>query len=117
MQYFLSGLPGLSSIQMFFDTSRTGFTIHKPRFWKSLTLPPKAQPHPALLNVMYLIACHHSGDSLLAPHQDVFLERTRKHLESSLKNRDRLLNFLSASTLLAYYFLKTGRFLEASYQV
>ncbi|KAG8902334.1 hypothetical protein FRB99_004617 [Tulasnella sp. 403] len=86
-------------VEVFLETSRTGFTIHKPRFFKSLNLPPKYQPHPALLNAMYLIACHHSNDPLLTPHQDVFLKRVR------------------ASTLLAYYFLKSGRFLEAAYQI
>lgn len=104
-------------IKVFFDTSRTGYTVHKPRFFKSLNLPPKYRPHPCLLNVMFLIACHHSQDPLLTGHQEVFLVRSRKHLQTSLKNRDRLLHFLSASTLLSYYFLKSGRFLEASYQI
>ncbi|KAG8930482.1 hypothetical protein FRC01_002711 [Tulasnella sp. 417] len=89
-------------IKIFFDTSRTGYTVHKPRFFKSLNLPPKTQPHPY---------------PLLTVHQEVFLARSRKHLQASLKNRDRLLHFLSASTLLSYYFLKSGRFLEASYQI
>lgn len=111
------GFPYAFRIKIFFETSRTGYTVHKPRFFKSLNLPPKYRPHPCLLNVIFLIACHHSQDPLLTVHQEVFLARSRKHLQASLKNRDRLLHFLSGSTLLGYYFLKSGRFLEASYQV
>ncbi|KAG8846089.1 hypothetical protein FRB96_002068 [Tulasnella sp. 330] len=86
-------------------------------FLKSMSLPPKYQPHPALLNVISLVACHHSNDPMLMPYQELFLERTRHHLEESLKNKDRLLNFLSASSVLAYYYLRVGRFLEAAYQI
>ncbi|KAG8997161.1 hypothetical protein FRB93_000447 [Tulasnella sp. JGI-2019a] len=107
----------MCSICIFFEKSRCGFTVHRPRFLKSLSLPPKYQPHPALLNVISLIACHHSNDPLLLPHQETFLEQTRRHLESSLMEKDRLLNFLTASALLAYYFLRVGRFLEAAYQI
>ena len=102
---------------MFFDTVRAGYAIDKERFFSSLRKPAKLQPHPALLNVMYLIACHHSDNDLLVPHQDVFLHRTRSHLQVALENRDRILHFLSASGLLSYWYLKHARFLEAYHEV
>ena len=110
-------IPSPLRVDLFFEKSRSGFRVHRGRFTKSLTLPPKSQPHPGLLYVIYVIACRFSENPLLTCHESTFLARARVHLAQSLAKKDRLVHFLAGSTLLAYYLLISGRFLEGAHEV
>ncbi|KDQ18702.1 hypothetical protein BOTBODRAFT_42304 [Botryobasidium botryosum FD-172 SS1] len=89
------------------------FELYVPRFIESLSLPPGQGPHPALLNVIYALACHFSPSSILSPHEPFFISRTLKALSQSLCHADRLLHFIVASALLARYYAFKGRLLES----
>ncbi|KAG8928767.1 hypothetical protein FRC02_006476 [Tulasnella sp. 418] len=106
-------------IHIFFDraTPKSGFRLNQERFIQSLKAERELQPHPALLNVIYLLACYFSEIPALTRHQQVFMTRTRHYMGKSLAQKDRLINFVAASTLLAYYLLRVGRFLECAHEI
>ncbi|KAG9001585.1 accessory factor associated with RNA polymerase II [Tulasnella sp. JGI-2019a] len=91
------------------------FEVHTPRFVASLALPPAQRPHPALLNAIYLLGSHFSKSPQLSQYEALFLTRTRRGINHALENADRLLDFLQASCLLAWYFFFKGRLLEGHY--
>ncbi|KDQ21869.1 hypothetical protein BOTBODRAFT_26276 [Botryobasidium botryosum FD-172 SS1] len=90
---------------------------HDPRpaeFYASLHDPnPEAGIHPALRNVIFLVACgYYPGPlTLLEP---VFLRRATFHLTQSLANADRLLDYVEAYALLAIYHIYKGRYFQGS---
>ncbi|KAG9006198.1 hypothetical protein FRB90_010019 [Tulasnella sp. 427] len=79
---------------------------------------PSEQPHPALLDSIYLFAC--SCTDILSPStslslvglEEHFLTRARKDMNDSLAWADRLLDYLKASNIIAAYLLRRGRHLE-----
>ncbi|KDQ08838.1 hypothetical protein BOTBODRAFT_555615 [Botryobasidium botryosum FD-172 SS1] len=87
--------------------------FHVKRFLDSLELPPEQGPHPALLNAMYLIACHFSTSRTLSGCETLFLSRVQKHLAQALAHSDRLFDFILAAGLLSRYYSFKGRLLEA----
>ncbi|KAG8927634.1 hypothetical protein FRC01_007141 [Tulasnella sp. 417] len=92
------------------------FEVHPDRFLQAVNSPdPSQRPHPALVNAIYLLGCHFAPKSTVSQYENIFLARTRKGINASLENADRLLNFLQASCLLAWYFFFKGRLLEGHY--
>ncbi|KAG9010222.1 hypothetical protein FRB90_007970 [Tulasnella sp. 427] len=92
------------------------FEVQPDRFLQAVNSPDSTQrPHPALVNAIYLLGCHFSPKSTVSQYEGIFLARTRKAINASLENADRLLNFLQASCLLAWYFFFKGRLLEGHY--
>ncbi|KAG8888812.1 hypothetical protein FRB98_006708 [Tulasnella sp. 332] len=91
------------------------FEVHIPRFVASLALPLNQRPHSALLNAIYLLGSHFSKNPQLSQYEALFLTRTRRGINHALENADRLLDFLQASCLLAWYFFFKGRLLEGHY--
>lgn len=92
------------------------FEVHPDRFLQAVNSPdPSQRPHPALVNAIYLLGCHFAPKSTVSQYESIFLARTRKGINASLENADRLLNFLQASCLLAWYFYFKGRLLEGHY--
>lgn len=92
-----------------------GFPGDISRFMHDVKLPssdPRSY-HPALLSVMYLIACSLSGGGYMATFEGVFLGRVRQELESSLAYADRLTHFMVASNVLGMYYARAGRLVEA----
>ena len=79
-----------------------------------MTLPPPQQPHPALLDAMYLMACYFSQPQYAAQEQH-FLQRALSGISSSLQDSDRLIQIVQASCLIAIYFFSRGRTLEGYY--
>lgn len=105
--------PRIYSLELFFQfRHHCQFELYIPRFIESLSLPPDQGPHPALLNIMYALACHFSPSSILSPHEPFFISRTIKALSHSLARADRLLHFIVASSLLARYYAFKGRLVE-----
>ncbi|KAG8967274.1 hypothetical protein FRC05_002120 [Tulasnella sp. 425] len=92
------------------------FEVHPERFLQAVNSPdPSQRPHPALVNAIYLLGCHFAPKTTVSQYENIFLSRTRKGINASLENADRLLNFLQASCLLAWYFFFKGRLLEGHY--
>lgn len=79
-----------------------------------MNLPAPQQPHPALLDAMYLIACYFSQPQYAAQEQH-FLRRALAGILSSLQDSDRLIQIVQASCLIAIYFFSRGRTLEGYY--
>ncbi|KAF8324138.1 hypothetical protein DL93DRAFT_100364 [Clavulina sp. PMI_390] len=79
-----------------------------------LPLPPDDPKsiHPALLNAIYLAACWIVGDELRS-WQDYFLAQTRRHLQQSLVEADRLIHFLWTTAILGSWYSLDGRMNEA----
>ncbi|GJE88002.1 C6 transcription factor domain-containing protein [Phanerochaete sordida] len=89
------------------------FDVHVDRFRASMSLPPAQQPHPALLDAMYLMACYFSQ---MPPAQEGhYLQRALTGISSSLQDSDRLIQIVQASCLIAIYFFSRGRTLEGYY--
>ncbi|KAF8309047.1 hypothetical protein DL93DRAFT_2170678 [Clavulina sp. PMI_390] len=90
------------------------FLIDLSRFGHSLPLPPSHPEsiHPCLLNACYLAACacNRGGLSPFIPH---FLDRTRHFLQQSLMYADRIPHFMWANIIMAAFFVKDRRMLEA----
>ncbi|KDQ21871.1 hypothetical protein BOTBODRAFT_215701 [Botryobasidium botryosum FD-172 SS1] len=88
---------------------------HDPRsseFYASLHDPdPATGPHPALRNVIFLLACVHDR-ARLSHLEPVFLRRTMYHLNHSLATVDRLSDFIEAYTLLGLYHIYKGRYFQ-----
>lgn len=89
-----------------------GLEFHIPRFLASLSLPADKGPHPALIDAMCLTGCALSRKPHLRKHEPYLLAQTRKHLEQSLSQADRLLDFIRASGLVTRYYAFRARFLE-----
>lgn len=89
-----------------------------PRFVRRATLPqtdPEAV-QPALLNAIYLAACQ-LVQGELAQYQNVLLTRARAYLDEALARVDRLPHFLAASLVLASWYGRNGRLVEAQYVI
>ncbi|KIP10264.1 hypothetical protein PHLGIDRAFT_125626 [Phlebiopsis gigantea 11061_1 CR5-6] len=91
-----------------------GFDVHVDRFRASVTSPPAQQPHPALLDAIYLMACYFS-QSHYASQEQHYLQRALSGISSSLQDSDRLIQIVQASCLIAIYFFSRGRTLEGYY--
>lgn len=90
------------------------FHVDPSKFLQRVYLDPShpRSIHPALLNVIYLVACAIGGGSW-SRLEPFFLARTRAHLEQSLALADRLTHFMWASVILATYYRLANRLLEA----
>jgi hypothetical protein len=90
------------------------FCVDIPRLLRRAPLPqsdPEAI-HPALLNVIYLIACHLVKGELIR-YEPILLARARAYMEESLAHVDRLTHFLGASLILSCWYGLSGRLVEA----
>ncbi|KAG9050789.1 hypothetical protein FS837_002345 [Tulasnella sp. UAMH 9824] len=80
------------------------FEVHPDRFLQAMNSPdPSQRPHPALVNAIYLLGCHFAPKSTVSQYESIFLARTRKGINASLENADRLLNFLQGRLLEGHY--------------
>ena len=93
------------------------FHYHQPTFAVRLASPEvERQPHRALLEGMYLLACYFSShwrsSKSLGHLEEHFLSRARHALTESLAFSDRLQDFMQGSILVSKYLLLRGRYLE-----
>lgn len=99
-----------------------GFFLHVPTFQASALLPlpfgHPSRPTPALLSVAYLWGVHLGQSEALLHQENAFLTRAVQHVATDQLglHPNRVLHTLQAHVLLAYYFFRTGRFLEAKTQ-
>lgn len=61
-------------------------------------------PHPALLNAVFLLACHFARSSFCSKLEPIFLARTLHQVSIALDRTDRLVDIVQATCLLAIYF-------------
>jgi hypothetical protein len=76
-----------------------------------------SRPSPALLSTVYLWGIHLSQSDALREHESEFLSRALRRTSNALSGShpQKFLHALQAEILLAYYFLRNGRFLEGKY--
>ncbi|KAF8309002.1 hypothetical protein DL93DRAFT_1793902 [Clavulina sp. PMI_390] len=114
----LQVLPASLSLELvtLFLPHRLSFTFFMDldQFFRRLSLPPSDPEsiHPCLLNACYLGACGSNRGSLTA-FQPYFVQRTRYFLQQSLMFADRTNHFLWASVILASFFTRERRLVEA----
>lgn len=70
------------------------------------------QPHPALLNAIYLSACYFSQSPWFAGLENHFYVQTLNAINTGLEHADRLIDIASASCLVAVYQYANGRISE-----
>ncbi|KAG6897529.1 hypothetical protein C0992_000514 [Termitomyces sp. T32_za158] len=92
-----------------------GLDIHMGRVLDSLTMYPKEQRHPALMNTMYLWACFISRPEPLSQHEEHYLGLALDALREGLRDGEKIVDIIQGSCLLSMYFLVNGRILEGSY--
>jgi hypothetical protein len=73
------------------------------------------QPHPVLMNAIYLWACFLSRPGPLSQHEGEYLKATLNSLNDALPQPHYLMDAIRASCLIALYFYSVGRITEASY--
>lgn len=96
-----------------------GFFLNPTRFRESTLLPLSfghhSRPAPALLSAVYLWGVHLSHSEPLLAQEHTFMTRTLQHTATDLlgTHPKSILHTLQAEVLLAYYFFRIGRFVEA----
>jgi Fungal specific transcription factor domain len=70
------------------------------------------QPHPALWNAIYLLACHYTQTPYYNKMEPAILMRTLDEINAALEISDRLLDIVQASSLLAIYMYNNNRAVE-----
>ncbi|KAF5353179.1 hypothetical protein D9757_012652 [Collybiopsis confluens] len=70
------------------------------------------EPHPALMNSVYLLACHFARSPYFSELEPTFLARALREITVALDNQDRLVDVVQASSLLAIYLYANTRILE-----
>ncbi|CAE6423201.1 unnamed protein product [Rhizoctonia solani] len=98
---------------------KSNIQLHVERFLSNLALPddnPRSI-HPAMLAAVYLLACYHWSDSLMA-YEAAFLAQARTLMQDALAKKDRLFTgFIQPGILVTEYLLNRGRFREAYHQI
>ncbi|KAJ3839353.1 hypothetical protein F5878DRAFT_616803 [Lentinula raphanica] len=98
-----------------------GFFLNIPRFTNSALLPldfgHQSRPCPGLLSTVYLWGIHLSPQTQHKDLEHTLLVRalrdTASDLSTSNPHPHRFMHTIQAETLLAYYFFRNGRILEA----
>ncbi|KAJ7082019.1 hypothetical protein B0H15DRAFT_442986 [Mycena belliarum] len=94
-----------------------GFFIDTQAFHDAVTSPTGRSLPSVLLNVMHLWGVHLSEDERITVYEPAFLAHALRSTASSLSGSHprTVLHSVQASVLLAYYFMRNGRFLEGKY--
>ncbi len=92
--------------QLWFEGDVTRFDESSPG---NLFLP---EPHPALLNAIYLLGCHFARSPYYSELETTFFNKALNEITAALDTSDRLVDIIEASCLLAVYLYINCRFLE-----
>ncbi|KAK7035854.1 adenylate kinase [Favolaschia claudopus] len=82
------------------------------RFSLSNNQPFGFEPHPALMNAIYLLGCHFARSPYCSELESVFFTRALHEITVALDNADRLVDIVQASCLLSVYLYVNCRALE-----
>ncbi|TDL21615.1 hypothetical protein BD410DRAFT_789367 [Rickenella mellea] len=101
-------------------TEQLGFALNISRFLDSLnvsSLNHRSQPHPALLNSVYLWGSRLSFSNSASQDESQYLEASRLALVEALSHRNPRIRIETIQTevLLAQYYFYCGRSLEGQY--
>ncbi|KAJ7456095.1 Zn(2)-Cys(6) binuclear cluster domain-containing protein [Mycena latifolia] len=101
------------------NASCFGFFLDTQAFHDAITSPHGRNLPPVLLNVMYLWGVHLSKDARITAYEPAFLAHALRSTAGSLAGTHprTVLHSMQASVLLAYYFVRNARFLEAKYHI
>ncbi|KAF5386848.1 hypothetical protein D9615_001984 [Tricholomella constricta] len=72
----------------------------------------QSEPHPALINAMYLLACHFAHTPLYSEMEPAFFVQAQHEINAALDSSDRLTDIVQASSLLAVYLYMNNRVME-----
>ncbi|KAJ7495951.1 hypothetical protein B0H11DRAFT_1801658 [Mycena galericulata] len=96
--------------------SQFGFFLNGPRIVRSVFSPDSRRPiSPSLLNAMFLFGIHLSGSPALQERESIFLGRAVQ--SAAPLQPHQVVQNIQAEALLAQYFLRQGRFLEAMHRI
>lgn len=94
-------------LDLFFSRQTTNslfsITVHLPRFYTRLTLPPSKRPHPGLLYSIYTTAARMSANPAIKQLETQFFEIADKQIRLAVAQYDRLLDALRGMALLTNY--------------
>ncbi|KAF8649378.1 hypothetical protein AX16_005819 [Volvariella volvacea WC 439] len=99
-----------------------GFFLCPDQFFNAALQPASfgdpQRPTPGLLSAVYLWGAHLSHEDLYTRHENIFLTRALQFTATDIvsDHPNKVLHALQAQVLLAYYFLRTGRIVEAKVQ-
>jgi hypothetical protein len=88
------------------------FEADPSRFMPDHILSGRPEPHPALMNVIYLLGSYFAHSEAGSKLEEHFVARTLEEITKALDGSDRLVDVVQASCLLAIYFYATCRTLE-----
>lgn len=71
-----------------------------------------SEPHPALINAMYLLACHYAQSPYYSEMEPAFFVQAQHEINGALDSSDRLTDIVQASSLLAIYLYTNNRVME-----
>lgn len=93
-----------------------GFFLNGPRIVRSVFSPDSRRPiSPSLLNSIFLFGIHLSGSPALQERESVFLGRSFQ--SAAPLQPHQVIQNIQSEALLAQYFLRQGRFLEAMHRI
>ncbi|KAJ7899064.1 hypothetical protein B0H13DRAFT_800211 [Mycena leptocephala] len=96
--------------------SQFGFFLNGPRIMRSVFSPDPQRPiSSSLLNSILLFGIHLSGFPAMQAREAVFLERAVRSVAPVRPHQ--VTQNIQAEVLLAQYFLREGRFLEAMHRI
>ncbi|KAF5373124.1 hypothetical protein D9758_001483 [Tetrapyrgos nigripes] len=96
--------------QCWFDSDVSRFDDHAA---SSSQHQLRSEPHPALMNAIYLLACHFARNQYYSEMEPHFLSNALHEITAALDSSDRLVDVVQASCLLAIYLYANCRTLEA----
>ncbi|KDQ55715.1 hypothetical protein JAAARDRAFT_691687 [Jaapia argillacea MUCL 33604] len=92
-----------------------GLEVDVERLRESLTLPLQDQPHPALMNAIFMWGCFFSRPGPISQNESLYLSRALDGISDALHHPTKVIDIIQASCLLSLYFLSNGRLLEGTY--
>lgn len=72
----------------------------------------RPEPHPALMNAIYLLGCHFARSPYYSGLEPIFFNNALTEITLALDSSDRLVDIIETSCLLAVYLYINSRFLE-----
>ncbi|KAL7421553.1 hypothetical protein Q5752_003322 [Cryptotrichosporon argae] len=97
---------------LYFTNQRIfGLEMHVATFYANLaSADPEAQPHPCLLNAMYLVACRASPSAALREREGQFFWAAYDAMTSAIAGAHHFLDAVRAGTLLGVWLYSAGHY-------
>ncbi|KAG8907413.1 hypothetical protein FRB99_004438 [Tulasnella sp. 403] len=99
---------------------RCSFSLDAETFIATLQGPESQQPHASLINALMLMGSFYAKPSQLppgTPPQEYFVQQIRATMMTALSDVDRIVHYIAASSMLAFWLIQNARFLEGQYEI